>query len=537
MPHVSTHPDSTAYSQSAQSAQSTQQSTPPALTSRLHTLLAAMSTHLLERDAPVRLALLAALAGEHLLLIGPPGTAKSEVARRLQHCFAGGRYFERLLTRFSVPEELFGPLSIAALEDDRYERQTDGFLPSASVAFIDEVFKANSAILNALLTLLNEREFDNGSQRIKTPLISVIGASNEVPNDEALAAFHDRFLLRCPVAPVGDAAFEALLELPRDLSVTVADADKLHTDTLTALQQASAQVRIPPAIVGLLTELREALRQGLDTGWEAADTGEASGTSSTGSVQHSVVHAIDVSDRRWRKIAQLLRVAAASHGRDEVNLWDLSVVRFCIGSTPTDVQAASHWYARRLGTDRAHQPARFEQLLKAFEDQLYVEQTATELNYDSSGKLILEHGRGDRWGGSSARISQSEFMKPRMYGDAHISARVRQTDDLAQRLASTMTAVQAMADAVAQTASTHLWVDDAFRAQATASLAGTLTRLGSLQARIAAVRDGFAALPRHPDRDGEEPEPMAVQAQVQAKVQAQEPSPAGQAQVNTSAAV
>ncbi|MFX3791450.1 AAA family ATPase, partial [Streptococcus suis] len=90
----------------------------------------------------------------------------------------------RLLTRFSVPEELFGPLSIRALEEDRYERHTDGFLPDATIAFIDEVFKANSAILNALLTLLNEREFDNGAGRQLCPLVSVIGATNEVPDDE-----------------------------------------------------------------------------------------------------------------------------------------------------------------------------------------------------------------------------------------------------------------------------------------------------------------------------------------------------------------
>ncbi|MBP7442582.1 MAG: AAA family ATPase, partial [Thauera sp.] len=146
---------------------------------RLARLLEVLESGLVERRQVLRLSLLGAVAGEHTLLIGPPGTAKSALARRIHLAFRDARYFERLLTRFTVPEELFGPLSIRALEEDRYERHVAGFLPDAEVAFIDEVFKANSAILNALLTLLNEREFDNGAGRLRCPLISVIGATNQ----------------------------------------------------------------------------------------------------------------------------------------------------------------------------------------------------------------------------------------------------------------------------------------------------------------------------------------------------------------------
>ncbi len=214
----------------------------PLARERLLGLLAALEDGLVERGPVVRLALLAALAGEHTLLVGPPGTAKSQLARRLHLAFAGGKYFERLLTRFTVPEELFGPLSIRALEEDRYERQTAGFLPQATIAFVDEVFKANSAILNALLTLLNEREFDNGPRREPCPLISVIGATNAVPDDEVGEAFFDRFLVRLPVAPVSGAGFRALLDLGERPPPPVPGA--LGEEDRAAVARAAAAVRL-----------------------------------------------------------------------------------------------------------------------------------------------------------------------------------------------------------------------------------------------------------------------------------------------------
>jgi MoxR-like ATPase len=147
---------------------------------------------LLERDDHARMLLLALLSGEHVLLVGPPGTAKSALARRV-HELVGGRWFERLVTRFTVPEELFGPLSLSALDEGRYERQTDAYLPTADVAFLDEVFKANSAILNALLGILNERVFDQGAQRVAVPLACLVAATNELPDDDgscSAAMFH-----------------------------------------------------------------------------------------------------------------------------------------------------------------------------------------------------------------------------------------------------------------------------------------------------------------------------------------------------------
>src|SRR6476646_691222 len=130
-----------------------------------------------ERETVIDGALAATVAGEHVLLLGPPGTGKSALVRALAAVFQG-RYFEALLTKFSTPEELFGPISLKALEQDRFERVVAGKLPEAEFAFVDECFKANSAILNSLLTLINERVFHNDGQPVKVPLVTMFGASN-----------------------------------------------------------------------------------------------------------------------------------------------------------------------------------------------------------------------------------------------------------------------------------------------------------------------------------------------------------------------
>src|SRR3954467_12913529 len=133
-----------------------------------------------ERRQVIDGAVCSVLASEHVLLLGPPGTAKSALARAIAQAFSGV-YCERLLTKCSTPEELFGAISLKALEQDRFARVVTGKLPEAEFAFVDEVFKANSAILNSLLTLVNERMFHNDGQPVACPLVSMFGASNELP--------------------------------------------------------------------------------------------------------------------------------------------------------------------------------------------------------------------------------------------------------------------------------------------------------------------------------------------------------------------
>jgi MoxR-like ATPase len=162
---------------------------------RLRLIAERLERTFLGKDEVIRLLLIATLAGEHAVLIGPPGTAKSALLRSFARLL-DARYFEYLLTRFTEPNEIFGPVDLAAFREGRYARRTEGMLPDAEIVFLDEVFKSNSAILNALLTLLNERRFTSGGRVIKSPLLSAFGASNEVPTDDNLGAVFDRFLLR-----------------------------------------------------------------------------------------------------------------------------------------------------------------------------------------------------------------------------------------------------------------------------------------------------------------------------------------------------
>ncbi|CAJ1410708.1 unnamed protein product [Effrenium voratum] len=218
--------------------------------------LATLSAGLVERSVEAKLLLLAVLAGEHLLLLGPPGSGKSQLAARLQ--LLGLRHFQRLLTRFTTIEDVFGPMSLAALERDELERKVQGFLPDAESAFLDEVFNAGSGLLNALLTLLNERRFWSSKGLTRAPLWCLVAASNGAP-DLGLESLYDRFLLRRWVSPISDAGLKGFLQ--RCLSRSGRPAASRGFLRCREVKAAAGRVEFPPRLLHLLPRLRQVLQE------------------------------------------------------------------------------------------------------------------------------------------------------------------------------------------------------------------------------------------------------------------------------------
>lgn len=269
----------------------------------------------------IKSALLALLAGENMVLVGPPGTGKSMVARRIAEALkpkGAHHYFEYLLTKFSTPEELFGPLSISALKQDCFQRNTDGYLPTVQVAFLDEIFKANSSILNALLTVLNERKFHNGTKVLSIPLQTLIAASNELPTgQEELAALYDRFLLRRFVGYLSPQEQEGLFRLPENTAINTEHL--LSTEAIADIRQQAAQVDIPQHIQQAIMQIWEKHQQEFK---ENADE--------------------QLSDRRFVKALHLLRISSATNGRNAVDLSDILLLKDCLWNNAENADQVYH---------------------------------------------------------------------------------------------------------------------------------------------------------------------------------------------------
>ncbi|MEE8199174.1 MAG: AAA family ATPase [Thermoplasmata archaeon] len=276
-----------------------------ALHEQFQALQADMESHLFERHEEIGGLILALLSRQHVLLVGPKGAAKSMMIRVLAQAIQGAQYFERLLTRFTLPEELFGPVSISALKKDRFSRVTHNYLPEAHFAFLDEIWKANSSILNSLLSLLNERLFYNDGDIIQSPLETLMGASGEVPQDEALAALYDRVLLRFRVRYiVGEGPF---LDMVADARAPVLETP-VSLDTIHEAQDAAASVEVDRPLLEALATVRRRLQ----------------------------AEGVVPSDRRFKESLSVVRAQAWMRGRDYAVEDDLTILGDILWDDPAE---------------------------------------------------------------------------------------------------------------------------------------------------------------------------------------------------------
>ena len=280
---------------------------------RIKALLVEMERGAYEREEVIGLSLLSALAGESIFLLGLPGVGKSMVARRLKMAFQNGRSFEYLMSRFSTPDEIFGPVSISKLKDnDIYERAIDGYLPTADVVFLDEIWKAGPAIQNSLLTVFNEKIYRNGKTDLQLPLKAVISASNELPAEgEGLEAMWDRFLVRYIVKPIHDKEMFITLLCGNPEECRIPDTLKFTNEELLNIKSGIQNINVPGYITETIFSIRKALIEEKRKIQEGVDL-----------TKSDLVEPPYVSDRRWKKIMGIMRTSAYLNGRTEVDYSD-----------------------------------------------------------------------------------------------------------------------------------------------------------------------------------------------------------------------
>lgn len=298
------------------------------LKKRIQELIRHLSAGMHEREEIVAVSFLGALSGQNTFLYGPPGTAKSLISRRIACGFEAPSYFECLMNRFSTPEEVFGPVSIKELKEDRYVRKTEGYLPMADFAFLDEIWKSSPAILNALLTLINERRFRNGDRVEDAPLKALIAASNETPDvNQGLDALYDRFIVRLMVPPIAQSNhFNNLLDspptessatVPPELIVKRAEWEAWRKEIQSSVGLSQETLNIIHLIRGALQDQSETLK-------------------------------LYVSDRRWQRAAMLMKAAAFFDGRKKTNHSDALLLQHCLWTTNENREAVTEIVANAV---------------------------------------------------------------------------------------------------------------------------------------------------------------------------------------------
>ena len=361
---------------------------------RIEELLQAINKGIYEKETELSLSLLAALAGESVILLGPPGVAKSMVARRLKLAFDGASSFEYLMSRFSTPDEIFGPVSISKLKDsDKYERNTEGYLPTADVVFLDEIWKAGPAIQNTLLTVINEKLFRNGDTEVHLPLKLLLAASNELPTQgEGLEALWDRFIIRIECGNIKDVSlFNAmLLDNTVDDDIEVKDGLQITDEEYNNWDKAINMLAVSEEVLRVINVIRKSL-------------------GSVTIAQTDERHNVYVSDRRWKKIVRLLRTSAFVHDRNEVTADDLLPIYNCLWQEPEECEGIRAIVIRALYNDLTMQ---FASLRKNLENDIRVSRQHRATNrarqnmqlFDTNKKIydnyyyhLLDHDTGNTY--------------------------------------------------------------------------------------------------------------------------------------------
>ena len=306
--------------------------------SQIKSLLAELNHGVYEKEEVISLTLLAALSGESIFLLGAPGVAKSMIARRLKFAFSGGTSFEYLMNRFSTPDEIFGPVSISKLKnEDKYERIVTNYLPSATVVFLDEIWKAGPSIQNALLTVLNEKIYRNGDREILVPMKALISASNELPmKGEGLEALWDRFIVRCVVGSVDqEQNFNDMITKDlRNYEDNVTPQNKIDEEKYNRILSSINNIEVPEVIFSVIHAVRNKLQS-----YNQAQEKEGN------------ENRIYVSDRRWKKIVQLMRTSALLNDRKAVDLMDCFLMIHCIWQETNERKAVSDMVKETVRTN------------------------------------------------------------------------------------------------------------------------------------------------------------------------------------------
>lgn len=272
----------------------------------MRAIVSELSDRFYEREEVVRAIVVALLARQHSFLLGPPGTGKSELCRELTNRITGARRWEMLLSKFTTPTKMFGPVDVGALAQGQYRQLLDGRAATAHVAFVDEIFKAGVGALNETLSWLNERQYtpEDGGAPIECPLISAVTASNELPDGDETAAIWDRLSVRITVDYLAEESnFTDLLKTGTSASAPATTVDL--PVLLHAVEVEVPAVQVPDGVLDMIATLRATLRE----------------------------EGVIASDRRWKQSIGLLRASAWLAGRTHVDDTDLAILSHVLWST------------------------------------------------------------------------------------------------------------------------------------------------------------------------------------------------------------